>query len=141
MAQSATPAPRGTRALVSAILEALDRIPEVNRRAAFKHATAAVKEKLIAQAEKAKAASRKAPAQPGAKRAAAVSATRRAAAAERTTQRGGAERTTQRGAAVRTTQRGAAPAPKRRRVISGTNPDADASGTPELDADIAGSVR
>ncbi len=82
MAGSANPAPRGTRALTSTIMDALARIPEVHRKAAFKHATAAVKEKLTAQAEKAKRASRKAPALPGAKRAAAVAATRRAAASE-----------------------------------------------------------
>lgn len=71
-------APRGTRALVDAILDALDAIPEAQRKAAFKHASATVKEKLIARAEKAKAASRRAPRQPGAKMAAAVAATRKA---------------------------------------------------------------
>lgn len=76
------PAPRGTRALISAIMDALADIPETHRKAAFKHASAAVREKLIAQAEKAKLASRRAPALPGAKRAAAVAATRQAAAAE-----------------------------------------------------------
>lgn len=73
---SPKPAPRGTRALTSAILAALEVIPEINRKAAFRHATLAVREKLIAQSEKAKAASRRAPALPGAKRRAAVAAIR-----------------------------------------------------------------
>lgn len=70
------PAPAGTRILVKAIMDALDAIPVINRKAAFKYATAAVKEKLVAQAEKAKVASRQAPR--AGKQAAAVRATRRA---------------------------------------------------------------
>lgn len=82
MAAPTNPAPRGTRALIGAIMAALADIPEVNRKAAFKHATAAVKEKLTAQAEKAKAAARRAPRLPGAKRRAAEAAIRREEAPE-----------------------------------------------------------
>ncbi|PWC29791.1 hypothetical protein [Teichococcus aestuarii] len=80
----AKPAPRGTRALTSAILAALEGIPEVHRKAAFRHATVAVREKLIAQSEKAKAAARRAPALPGAKRRAAVASIREDTAREDT---------------------------------------------------------
>jgi len=76
MAASPSTPPRGTRSLVNAIMAALEALPEVNRKAAFRHATMAVREKLIAQSEKAKAASRRAPAVPGAKRRAAVAAIR-----------------------------------------------------------------
>jgi len=76
MAASPSSPPRGTQSLVNAIMAALEAIPEVNRKAAFRHATVAVREKLIAQSEKAKVASRRAPAVPGAKRRAAVAAIR-----------------------------------------------------------------
>jgi len=76
MATPSSSPPRGTRSLVNAILAALDAIPAVNRKSAFRHACMAVREKLIAQSEKAKVASRQAPAVPGAKRRAAVAAIR-----------------------------------------------------------------
>ena len=118
MAGQTNPAPRGTRALTSAIMNALEGIPETNRKAAFRHASAAVKDKLIAQAEKAKIAARRAPARPGAKKAAAVAATRRAAAADR-------EAASKR-------------APRKRRA--GLSEPA-ASAAPDLDTDVAASVR
>ncbi len=43
MPRPTNPAPRGTRALTGAILDALARIPEEHRKAALKHATAAVR--------------------------------------------------------------------------------------------------
>ena len=67
-------APRGTRALVTTIMEALDDISEVSRKSAFRHASATVRDKLIAQSERAKAAARRASGAPGAKRAAAAAA-------------------------------------------------------------------
>ncbi|MDJ0386633.1 hypothetical protein QMO56_00785 [Roseomonas sp. E05] len=85
MASPPSTPPRGTRTLVKAILAALEAVPEVNRKAAFRHASMAVREKLIAQSEKAKAASRQAPAVPGAKRRAAVAAIRGSSSLKRPT--------------------------------------------------------
>lgn len=82
-------APRGTRALIATIMDALDAIPETQRKAAFRHAAQTVREKLIAHAENAKVAARAAPARPGAKMAAAVAATRKASR-EDAARRGGA---------------------------------------------------
>jgi len=90
----ASPAPRGACKLVGTIMGAITEIPEMHRKAAFKHAAAAVREQLIAQAERAKLASWKAPVVPGAKRIAAVGVIREAAAAE---------------ASVRTSRRSAEP--------------------------------
>jgi len=55
MTISAKLVPRGTRAFVATIMDALDVIPETDRRTVFKHAAASVKETLTARAEKGKA--------------------------------------------------------------------------------------
>ena len=78
-------APRGTRAVVEAIMTALAAVPQARRKLAFRHAAATVEERLIAEAEVAKAAARRAPPLPGAKRAAAAEA---AAAANSRRRRG-----------------------------------------------------
>ena len=80
MAMGTNPAPRGTRAVVTAFVEALDTIPETHRKAVFKHAVATVRERLAEQSKKAKLASRRTPALPGAKRKAAAAVIRRTAA-------------------------------------------------------------
>lgn len=85
MRHPAGPAPRGTRAVVEAIMAALRAVPQAHRKLAFRHAAATVEERLIAEAEVAKVAARRAPALPGAKRAAAAAAT-----AGRRARRGGA---------------------------------------------------
>lgn len=79
------PAPRGTRAVVEAIMTALAAVPQARRKLAFRHAAATVEERLIAEAEVAKAAARRAPPLPGAKQAAAAEA---AAAANARRRRG-----------------------------------------------------
>jgi hypothetical protein len=77
MRRPAGPAPRGTRAVVETMMTALATLPQARRKLAFLHAAAEVENRLIAEAEVAKAASRRAPARPrGAKMAAAEAATR-----------------------------------------------------------------
>ena len=56
----------GTRACVATIMDAPDDSPEVACKAALRHATAAVREKLIAQSERGTAAARRVPRKPGA---------------------------------------------------------------------------
>ena len=74
MAKSTPTAPRGTRALIGAIMAALEAIPEATRKAAFRHASVTVREKLTVAAAKTKLAAKRAPARGAAKR---VVATRR----------------------------------------------------------------
>ena len=104
-----SPPPRGTRTLVNAILAALEAIPEVNRKAAFRHASLAVRERLIAQSEKAKAASRQAPSVPGAKRRAAVAAIRGSSSPKRPPRAEAAP-----AASIGRTRRASAPLPRNR---------------------------
>jgi hypothetical protein len=82
MPSPTTATPRGTRAVVSALMAALDAVPETHRKAALKHAVAIVRERLGEQSRNAKLASRRAPALPGAKRKAAVETTRKTRAAQ-----------------------------------------------------------
>jgi hypothetical protein len=82
MATTGTRAPRGTRAVITALMDALEAIPETNRKAAFKHATAAVKEKLRTRAGGAKVPSSAAPRRQGRNKTA-TTATRHAGAGER----------------------------------------------------------
>ncbi|HYZ24051.1 MAG TPA: hypothetical protein VE690_18025 [Rhodopila sp.] len=76
MSEHTSPAPHDTERLINAIRQALTTIPEVHRKAAFKHATDAVWRDLIEQAEHAKAASREAGPDAAAKSAAATNAYR-----------------------------------------------------------------
>jgi NAD-dependent oxidoreductase involved in siderophore biosynthesis len=76
MSEHANPAPQDTERLVAAIRETLAGIPEIHRKAVFKHATEAVWRDLIDQAEQAKAAARQAGPDSSAKAAAATGAYR-----------------------------------------------------------------
>jgi len=67
-------APGDTVVLIQAIRTALAGIPEVHRKAAFKHASETIWQELIEDSEHAKAASRNAPPELGAKAAAATAA-------------------------------------------------------------------
>lgn len=77
MADHANPAPADTDRLAAAIRQTLASVPEVHRKAAFKHATDLVWRELIDQSEQAKVASREAGSAPGAKAAAAADVIRR----------------------------------------------------------------